>query len=75
MSPMFLLVTTFFVASLVGCGSSPEERQAEANAGIAEEKAKMMRQYNECLKRYEGEMGVSEKCAPYKEATETFISK
>ncbi len=75
MNPMFLVVASFFVVGLAGCGTSPEERAAEANAGIAEEKAKMMRQYNECLQKYEGEMGVSEKCAPYKEASETFISK
>jgi len=35
----------------------------------------MMKQYNECLKEHEGKEDVSEKCASYKEASETFIQK
>ena len=69
-----VFVVSFFVVGLVGC-SSPEKRAAEANAEIAEEKANIMKKYSECLEKYEGTKDVSEKCAPYKEASETFISK
>ena len=71
----FLVVMAFFVVSLVGCGSSPEERKAEADAEIAEEKVNIMKKYSECLEKYEGKKDISEKCAEYKEASETFISK
>lgn len=71
----FLVVMAFFVLGLVGCGSSPEKRAAEADAEIAEEKANILKKYSECLEKYEGKEDVSEKCAPYKEASETFISK
>mgnify|MGYP003574635979 FL=1 len=42
---------------------------------MAEEKAKMMQQYNECLKTNEGQEDVSAKCAPYKEGSEAFMKK
>ena len=71
----FLIVMIFFVVGLVGCGSSPEKRKAEADALMAEEKAKMMQQYNECLKTNEGQEDVSAKCAPYKEGSEAFMKK
>ena len=67
----FLVVMAFFVVGLVGC-SSPEKRAAEADAEVAEEKAKIMKKYTECLEKYEGKEDVSEKCAPYKEASEAF---
>ena len=70
----FVVMMAFFVVGLVGC-SSPEKRAAEANAEIAEEKAKIMKKYSECLEKYEGAKDASEKCAQYKEASETFISK
>jgi uncharacterized lipoprotein len=71
----FLVVMmAFFVVGLAGC-SSPQKRQAEAEAQIAEEKAKVMKKYNECLKLNEGQEDVSVKCAPYKEASEAFIKK
>lgn len=69
-----VLVVSFFVVGLVGC-SSPEKRAAEANAEIAEEKANIMKKYSECLEKFEGAKDASEKCAPYKEASEIFISK
>jgi len=71
----FVVMMAFFVVSLVGCGSSPEERKAEADAEIAEEKVNIMKKYSECLEKYEGKKDISEKCAEYKEASETFISK
>ena len=71
----FLVVMAFSLVGLVGCGASPEERKAEADAQISEEKVKLMKQYSECLAKYEGEKDVSEKCASYKEASETFINK
>ena len=72
----FLVVMiAFFVAGLAGCGASPETRKAEADAEISEEKAKLMKKYSECLEKYEGQKDVSEKCASYKEASETFIKK
>ena len=70
----FVVMMAFFVVGLVGC-SSPEKRAAEANAEIAEEKVNIMKKYSECLEKFEGQKDVSEKCAPYKEASETFISK
>jgi hypothetical protein len=48
---------------LVGCGSSPETRKAEADAEISEQKVKLMKMYSECLEKYEGQKDVSEKCA------------
>ncbi|MDH5588049.1 MAG: hypothetical protein OEZ05_15635 [Nitrospirota bacterium] len=71
---LLVVILVFFVAGLVGC-SSPEKRAAEADAQIAEEKVKIMKKYSECLEKNEGKKDVSEKCAPYKEASETFISK
>ena len=71
----FVVMMAFFLVGLVGCGSSPEKRAAEAEAEIAEEKVNIMKKYSECLEKYEGKKDVSEKCAPYKEASETFISK
>ncbi len=71
----FVVVMAFFVVGLAGCSSSPEQRAAEANATIAEEKAKMIQTYNECLKNNEGQKDVAEKCAQYKDAAETFINK
>jgi len=70
----FVVMMAFFIVGLVGC-SSPEKRAAEANAEIAEEKVNIMKKYSECLEKFEGQKDVSEKCAPYKEASETFISK
>jgi len=70
----FVVMMAFFVVGLVGC-SNPEKREAEADAEIAEEKVKIMKRYSECLEKFEGQKDVSEKCAPYKEASETFISK
>jgi cytochrome c biogenesis protein ResB len=70
----FVVMMAFFVVGLVGC-SNPQKRQATAEAEIAEEKVKIMRQYNECLQKYEGEKDVSAKCAHYKEASEAFIKK
>ena len=71
----FIVMMAFYAMGLVGCGSSPQEREAEADATIAEERVKMMQQYRECLKTYEGKEDVAEKCAHYKDAAETFIGK
>ena len=73
MDRLFLVVMVFFATGLVGCSSSPEERKAEASAEISEEKAKMMKRYSECIEKFEGKKDVSEKCAPYKDAAETFL--
>jgi hypothetical protein len=73
MERIFLVVMVFFITGLVGCSSSPAERKAEASAEISEEKAKMMKKYSECLEKFEGQKNVSEKCAPYKDAAETFL--
>lgn len=72
---LVMLMMAFFVVGLVGCGSSPETRKAEADAEISEGKANIMKKYGECLEKYEGQKDISEKCAPYKEASETFIDK
>ena len=69
---IFIAVLILLVVGVAGC-SSPQKRQAEAEAQIAEEKVKMMQQYNECLQKYEGQEDVSAKCAHYKEASEAFI--
>ena len=71
----FVALMGLFVLGLVGCSSSPEEREAEANAAMAEEKVKMMQRYSECLENYEGQKDVAEKCAQYKDAAETFNLK
>ena len=70
---LFLVVMVFSATGLVGCSSSPEERKAAASAEISEEKAKIMKRYSECLEKFEGQKDVSEKCAPYKDAAETFL--
>ena len=73
----FLVVMAFFVVGLVGC-SSPGDRAAEADAEIAEEKVKILKMYSECIQKHAGKKDASlylEKCAQYKEASETFISK
>ena len=75
MKQPFLIMMIFVVVGLAGCGSSPDARKAEADAQMAEEKAKMMQQYNECLKTNEGQEDVSAKCAHYKEGSEAFIRK
>ena len=71
----FIVMMAFYAMGLVGCGSSPQEREAEADATIAEERVKMLQQYRECLKKYEGKEDVAETCETYKDAAETFISK
>ncbi|WP_342346399.1 hypothetical protein [uncultured Nitrospira sp.] len=71
----FLVVMAISMVGLVGCGASPEERKADADAQISEEKVKIIQQYTECLAKYEGQKDVSEKCAHYKEASEAFIQK
>ena len=70
----FVVMMAFFVVGLVGC-SSPEKRAAEADAEIAEEKVKIMKMYSECIQEHAGKKDASEKCAQYKEASETFINK
>ena len=69
-----ILMVTCFMIGLVGC-TSPEKREAEAKAEVAEEKVKIMKKYSDCLDKYEGEQDVSERCAHYKEATEALIRK
>ena len=69
-----ILMVTCFMIGLVGC-TSPEKREAEAKAEVAEEKVKIMKKYSDCLDKYEGEEDVSERCAHYKEATEALIRK
>jgi len=69
-----VLVVVCFMIGLMGC-TSPETREAEAKADVAEEKVKIMKKYGDCLEKYEGEEDVSEKCAHYKEATEALIRK
>lgn len=70
-----LVVMAFSIMGLVGCGASPEERKADADAQISEEKVKILKQYTDWLAKYEGQKDVSEKCAHHKEASETFIQK
>ena len=70
----FVVMMAFFVVGLVGC-SSPEKRRVEAEAEIAEEKVKIMKMYSECIEKNAGMKDASEKCAHFKEASETFISK
>ena len=69
-----ILMIVCCIAGLVGC-SNLQKRAAEAEADVAEEKVKFMKQYRECLMEYEGQEDVSTKCAPYKEATEALIAK
>ena len=54
---------------------SAAEREAEADADVAEEKVKIMKKYGDCLEKYEGQEDVADKCAHYKEATEALIRK
>jgi hypothetical protein len=71
---VIVLVVAFSLVGLIGC-SSPEKREAEANAEIAEEKVKFMQKYGDCLEKYEGQEDVAKKCAHYKEATDAMIKK
>ncbi len=69
-----ILIATCFMIGLVGC-TSAAEREAEADADVAEEKVKIMKKYGDCLEKYEGQEDVADKCAHYKEATEALTRK
>jgi len=47
----FLCLCILVGGLLVGC-STPQKRSAEAQAVIDEQKAEIMKDYRECLKRY-----------------------
>jgi len=44
------LLVVGMVAILAACGSTPEEKKAEADAELTEEKTKTMQEYKECVK-------------------------
>ena len=63
---MVTLVCIGFV-SLIGCQSA-QEREAEAKAQIAEEKAKLMKKYTACLEKHEEKGDAAKHCGQYKDA-------
>jgi len=65
---LLMLVCIGFLG-LTGCQSA-QEREAEANADIAEEKLRVMKKYTDCLEKYEEKGGGEAACAKYKEAAE-----
>ncbi len=65
-----LIGCLFALLCLTGCSSSPEVRIAEAQAELAEHRADSVKDYRECLKRYEGKSSNSDPCAMYKEAAQ-----
>lgn len=60
------------VAGLTGCQSA-QERAAEADAQIQEEKLEIMRDYRACLKKYEGKKGMESRCDQLRKAAEAFF--
>ena len=63
---MLILVCVGFLG-LTGCKSA-QQREADAKAEIAEERAKIMKKYTECLEKHEESGDADKKCAQYKEA-------
>ena len=60
------------MAGLTGCKSA-QERAAEANAQIQEEKLQIMKDYRACLKKYEGKKGMESSCDQLRKAAEAFF--
>ncbi len=60
------------VAGLTGCQSS-QERAAEADAQIQEEKLHIIKDYRACLKKYEGKEGKESACDQLQKAAEAFF--
>ena len=58
--------------ALTGCKSA-QKREADAKAEIAEERAKIMKKYTECLEKHEESGDAKAKCAQYKDAAETMV--
>ncbi len=67
----FMLIC-LFVAGLSGCGASPQEREAEADAKMQEEKLLILQDYRKCLQTYQGKEGADEHCEPLRKAAEAF---
>jgi len=68
---MLVLVCIGFLG-LTGCKSA-QEREADANAEIAEERLKVMKKYTECLEKHENKADGEKACAQYKDAAETLL--
>jgi len=47
---------------LTGCGSSPAEKKAEAEARLTQEKTKTMQEYKECIKRAKNDTAKLDSC-------------
>ena len=61
-----------FVAGLSGCGSSPQEREAEADAAMQEEKLLILQDYRKCLQENQGKEDAEEQCESIRKAAEAF---
>ena len=67
------------VRSLVAVGAaltclacaSPAERKAEAEADLAEQRAKAARDYRDCVEKHRGKDDVDTACASYRSVAET----
>ena len=67
-----LMCVCLFVAGLSGCGSSPQERAAEADAKMQEEKLLILQDYRKCLQENQGKEGAEENCEAIRKAAEAF---
>ena len=70
---MLVLACVGFLG-LTGCKSA-QEREADAKAAIAEERLKVIKNYTDCIDKYEKEGGSKDKCSHYKEAAEALTPK
>jgi hypothetical protein len=61
------LSVALLMAGMLGC-TTPQNRKAEADAAIAEEKLQILKEYRACLKANRAEEA-SEKCAHLERAT------
>ncbi len=66
----FMLIC-LFVAGLSGC-TSAQERAAEADADMQEEKLLILQDYRKCLQKNQGKEGADENCEPLRKAAEAF---
>ena len=68
----FLILNAMVLLGILwGCGGDPEVRSAQAQAVIDEQKAEIMKDYRECLKKYD-KPEEHKICERYKKAIEAF---
>ena len=59
------------ISLLVACGSSPEQKKANAEAEYTKEKTKTLKQYKECLSKAKGDEQKMDTCERLLKAIDT----